>query len=85
MESATFKKSQNETDIGEAEETEVLLQSEHSQSGPLLQAFWSMFGIYFLLSTLCLVICDVFLFSIPKILRYVPIWNLFPKETPHVS
>ncbi|XP_042683797.1 multidrug resistance-associated protein 1 isoform X1 [Centrocercus urophasianus] len=68
IESATFKKSQNETDIGEAEETEVLLQSEHSQSGPLLQAFWSMFGIYFLLSTLCLVICDVFLFSIPKIL-----------------
>uniref|UniRef100_A0A8C2TW66 ABC-type glutathione-S-conjugate transporter n=1 Tax=Coturnix japonica TaxID=93934 RepID=A0A8C2TW66_COTJA len=57
MESATFKK-----------KTEVLLQSEHSQSGPLLQAFWSMFGTYFLLSTLCLVICDVFLFSIPKIL-----------------
>ncbi|XP_015732142.1 multidrug resistance-associated protein 6 isoform X1 [Coturnix japonica] len=69
MESATFKKSQKtETDTAEAEETEVLLQSEHSQSGPLLQAFWSMFGTYFLLSTLCLVICDVFLFSIPKIL-----------------
>jgi len=74
MESATFKKSWKiGTDTAEAEETEVLLQSEHSQSGPLLQAFWSMFGIYFLLSTLCLVICDVFLFSIPKILRYVPI------------
>uniref|UniRef100_A0A8C3L2L3 ABC-type glutathione-S-conjugate transporter n=1 Tax=Chrysolophus pictus TaxID=9089 RepID=A0A8C3L2L3_CHRPC len=57
-----------ESDIAEAEETEVLLQSEHSQSGPLLQAFWSMFGTYFLFSTLCLVICDVFLFSIPKIL-----------------
>uniref|UniRef100_A0A8C3KY57 ABC-type glutathione-S-conjugate transporter n=1 Tax=Chrysolophus pictus TaxID=9089 RepID=A0A8C3KY57_CHRPC len=69
MESATFKKSQKiESDIAEAEETEVLLQSEHSQSGPLLQAFWSMFGTYFLFSTLCLVICDVFLFSIPKIL-----------------
>ncbi|POI35375.1 hypothetical protein CIB84_000872, partial [Bambusicola thoracicus] len=69
MESATFKKSRKiGTDTAEAEETEVLLQSEHSQSGPLLQAFWSMFGIYFLLSTLCLVICDVFLFSIPKIL-----------------
>uniref|UniRef100_A0A8C0BY67 ABC-type glutathione-S-conjugate transporter n=1 Tax=Buteo japonicus TaxID=224669 RepID=A0A8C0BY67_9AVES len=57
--SATFKK---------AEETEVLLQSEHSQSRPLLKAFWSMFGTYFLLSTVCLVICDVFLFSIPKLL-----------------
>uniref|UniRef100_A0A669QEM8 ABC-type glutathione-S-conjugate transporter n=1 Tax=Phasianus colchicus TaxID=9054 RepID=A0A669QEM8_PHACC len=57
----------NPTELS-AEETEVLLQSEHSQSGPLLQAFWSMFGTYFLFSTLCLVICDVFLFSIPKIL-----------------
>uniref|UniRef100_A0A8C8AD31 ABC-type glutathione-S-conjugate transporter n=1 Tax=Otus sunia TaxID=257818 RepID=A0A8C8AD31_9STRI len=51
-----------------AEETEVLLQSERSQSGPLLRAFWSMFGTYFLLSTVCLVICDIFLFSIPKLL-----------------
>ncbi|NXL88203.1 MRP6 protein, partial [Alectura lathami] len=69
MESATFKKSQKiKTGVAEAEETEVLLQSEHSQSGPLLQTFWSMFGTYFLLSTLCLVICDIFLFSIPKIL-----------------
>ncbi|XP_075371089.1 ATP-binding cassette sub-family C member 6 isoform X1 [Mycteria americana] len=69
MESATFKKGQkSETGIAEAEETEVLLQSEHSQSGPLLKAFWSMFGTYFLLSIVCLVICDVFLFSIPKLL-----------------
>ncbi|XP_075623995.1 multidrug resistance-associated protein 1 isoform X1 [Balearica regulorum gibbericeps] len=69
MESATFKKSQkSETGVAEAEETEVLLQSEHSQSRPLLKAFWSMFGTYFLLSTVCLVICDVFLFSIPKVL-----------------
>ncbi|XP_068279070.1 ATP-binding cassette sub-family C member 6 [Nyctibius grandis] len=69
MESATFKKGQkSETGIAEAEETEVLLQSKHNQSGPLLKAFWSMFGTYFLLSTLCLVICDVFLFSIPKVL-----------------
>ncbi|KFQ99756.1 Multidrug resistance-associated protein 1, partial [Nipponia nippon] len=69
MESATFKKGQkSETSIAEAEETEVLLQSEHSQSGPLLKAFWNMFGTYFLLSTVCLVICDVFLFSIPKLL-----------------
>ncbi|KAF1397721.1 Multidrug resistance-associated protein 1, partial [Spheniscus humboldti] len=69
MESATFKKGQkSETGIAEAEETEVLLQSEHSQSRPLLKVFWSMFGTYFLLSTVCLVICDVFLFSIPKLL-----------------
>ncbi|NWX07780.1 MRP1 protein, partial [Caloenas nicobarica] len=69
MESATFKKVQkSETRTAEAEETEVLLQSEHSQSGPLLKVFWSMFGTYFLLGTVCLVICDVFLFSIPKLL-----------------
>ncbi|NWX19914.1 MRP6 protein, partial [Aegotheles bennettii] len=69
MESATFKKGQkSEIGIAEAEETEVLLQSEHSQSGPLLKVFWGMFGTYFLLSTVCLVICDVFLFSIPKLL-----------------
>ncbi|NXK19639.1 MRP6 protein, partial [Arenaria interpres] len=69
MESATFKKGQKSgTGIAEAEETEVLLQSEHSPSRPLLKAFWSMFGTYFLLSTVCLVICDVFLFSIPKLL-----------------
>ncbi|NXY26092.1 MRP1 protein, partial [Atrichornis clamosus] len=69
MESATFKKAQkSEHDIAEAEETEALLQSKHSQSGPLLKMFWSMFGTYFLLSTVCLVICDVFLFSMPKLL-----------------
>ncbi|XP_071426855.1 ATP-binding cassette sub-family C member 6 isoform X2 [Pithys albifrons albifrons] len=69
MESATFKKGQKtETGIAEAEETEALLQSQHSQSRPLLKMFWSMFGTYFLLSTVCLVICDVFLFSIPKLL-----------------
>ncbi|XP_067162182.1 ATP-binding cassette sub-family C member 6 isoform X2 [Apteryx mantelli] len=69
MESMTFKKGQkNETGLAEAEEIQALLQSEQSQSGPLLKAFWSMFGTYFLLSTLNLVICDVFLFSIPKLL-----------------
>uniref|UniRef100_A0A8C0VIR1 ABC-type glutathione-S-conjugate transporter n=1 Tax=Cyanistes caeruleus TaxID=156563 RepID=A0A8C0VIR1_CYACU len=57
-----WKKSQK------AEETETLLQAKHSQSGPLLRMFWSMFGTYFLLSTVCLVICDVFLFSTPKVL-----------------
>ncbi|XP_056359573.1 ATP-binding cassette sub-family C member 6 isoform X2 [Oenanthe melanoleuca] len=70
MESATFKKSQKtDTGIAEAEETEALLQSKPSQSGPLLRMFWSMFGTYFLLSTVCLVICDVFLFSTPRVLR----------------
>ncbi|NWJ05847.1 MRP6 protein, partial [Crypturellus undulatus] len=69
MESMTFKKVQkSETGLAEAEETQVLLQSEQSQSGPLLKALWSMFGSYFLLGTLSLVICDVFLFSIPKLL-----------------
>uniref|UniRef100_A0A8C5NMJ0 ABC-type glutathione-S-conjugate transporter n=1 Tax=Junco hyemalis TaxID=40217 RepID=A0A8C5NMJ0_JUNHY len=69
MESATFKKGQKtKTGIAEAEETEALLQSKHSQSGPLLRMFWNMFGTYFLLSTVCLVICDVFLFSTPKVL-----------------
>ncbi|NWZ61539.1 MRP1 protein, partial [Acrocephalus arundinaceus] len=69
MESATFKKGQKtESGIAEAEETEALLQSKHSQSGSLLRMFWSMFGTYFLLSTVCLVVCDVFLFSTPKVL-----------------
>ncbi|KAM6249916.1 ATP-binding cassette sub-family C member 6 [Porphyrio hochstetteri] len=67
--SATFKKGQkSESGTAEAEETEVLLHSEGSQSRPLLKALWSMFGTYFLLSTVCLVTCDVFLFSIPKFL-----------------
>uniref|UniRef100_A0A8C3I780 ABC-type glutathione-S-conjugate transporter n=1 Tax=Chrysemys picta bellii TaxID=8478 RepID=A0A8C3I780_CHRPI len=52
----------------ETEETQVLLQPEQGQSEPLLKAFWNMFGTYFLLGTLSLVICDVFLFSVPKIL-----------------
>ncbi|XP_009874370.1 PREDICTED: multidrug resistance-associated protein 6, partial [Apaloderma vittatum] len=69
IKSATFKKGQKSgSGIVEDEETEVLLKSEHSQSTPLLKAFWSMFGTHFLLSTVCLVICDVFLFSIPKVL-----------------
>lgn len=81
MESATFKKGQKrETRTAEAEETEVLLQSEQSQSGPLLKVFWNMFGTYFLLGTVCLVICDVFLFSIPKLLRYVQIHHVFPSH-----
>uniref|UniRef100_A0A8C5TE91 ABC-type glutathione-S-conjugate transporter n=1 Tax=Malurus cyaneus samueli TaxID=2593467 RepID=A0A8C5TE91_9PASS len=67
--SATLKKGQkSETGTAEAEETEALLQSKHSESRPLLKMFWSMFGTYFLLSTVCLVTCDVFLFSTPKLL-----------------
>ncbi|NWI49203.1 MRP1 protein, partial [Calyptomena viridis] len=65
---ASKKGQKTETGIAEAEETEALLQSKHSDSRPLLKMFWSMFGTYFLLSTVCLVICDVFLFSIPKLL-----------------
>ncbi|NXK63709.1 MRP1 protein, partial [Sylvietta virens] len=69
MESATVKKGhKTESGIAEAEETEALLQPKQSQSGPLLRMFWSMFGTYFLLSTVCLVVCDVFLFSTPKVL-----------------
>ncbi|NWV63375.1 MRP6 protein, partial [Malurus elegans] len=68
-ESATLKKGQkSETGTAEAEETEALLQSKHSESRPLLKMFWSMFGTYFILSTVCLVTCDVFLFSTPKLL-----------------
>ncbi|NWV84225.1 MRP1 protein, partial [Dasyornis broadbenti] len=82
MESVKFKKGQkSETGIAEAEETEALLQSKHSQSGPLLKMFWSMFGTYFLLSTVCLVICDVFLFSIPKLLSLF-LKFIEDKETP---
>lgn len=78
MESAKLKKSQKAANgPAEAEETEALLQSKHSQTGPLLRMFWSMFGTYFLLSTVCLVICDVFLFSTPKVLRYEHIYNIF--------
>ncbi|NXH21247.1 MRP6 protein, partial [Bucco capensis] len=69
MESFTFKKGKkNKTGTAETEEAEVLLQSEHSHSRPLLKVFWNMFGTYFLLGTVCLVICDIFLFSIPKLL-----------------
>lgn len=55
----------------ESEETSVLLQTVYSPSKLLLKAFWSMFGLYFLLGTLSLVIGDTFLFLIPKTLRYV--------------
>ncbi|XP_044289685.1 ATP-binding cassette sub-family C member 6-like isoform X2 [Varanus komodoensis] len=52
----------------EADETTVLLQPEKGSTKPLLKAFWSVFGTYFLLGTLSLVTCDVFLFLIPKTL-----------------
>ncbi|XP_074867332.1 ATP-binding cassette sub-family C member 6 isoform X3 [Carettochelys insculpta] len=68
-ESIKYKKhQQSRTGLAKADETQVLLQLEPSQSGPLLKAFWSLFGTYFLLGTLSLVICDVVLFSVPQIL-----------------
>lgn len=67
------KDQQREADTTEAGEKQVLLQPEDCQSKSLLKALWSMFGTYFLFGTLSLVICDVFLFSVPKIFRYVNI------------
>ncbi|XP_028913670.1 multidrug resistance-associated protein 6 isoform X4 [Ornithorhynchus anatinus] len=49
-------------------ETQPFLQSERTQSGPLLKAIWRVFGLSFLLGSLSLVACDIFTFSIPKIL-----------------
>ncbi|XP_029140489.1 LOW QUALITY PROTEIN: multidrug resistance-associated protein 1-like, partial [Protobothrops mucrosquamatus] len=51
-----------------ADETVTLLQPEASKSKELLKSFWTVFGTHFLLATLCLLTCDVFLFSVPKIL-----------------
>uniref|UniRef100_A0A8C8RV48 ABC-type glutathione-S-conjugate transporter n=1 Tax=Pelusios castaneus TaxID=367368 RepID=A0A8C8RV48_9SAUR len=68
-ESIKYKEDQRSgAGLAKTEETRVLLQPEQSQSEPLLKAFWSMFGAHFLLGTLSLVVCDVFLFSVPKIL-----------------
>ncbi|XP_062956568.1 ATP-binding cassette sub-family C member 6 [Cynocephalus volans] len=51
-----------------ASETEVFLQQEGSQRGPLLRAIWQVFRSTFLLGTLSLVISDVFRFAVPKLL-----------------
>ncbi|XP_053133153.1 ATP-binding cassette sub-family C member 6-like isoform X2 [Hemicordylus capensis] len=51
----------------DAEESTRLLPDSHRDSKPLLKAFWSVFGMYFLLGTLALVVCDIFLFLIPKV------------------
>nr|XP_033819452.1 multidrug resistance-associated protein 1-like isoform X2 [Geotrypetes seraphini] len=71
-EHVTFHHQQNEDGSTHAEETHVLMAMhpgpEQSTTKLLLRAFWKVFGAYFLLGTLCLVICDVFLFSIPKTL-----------------
>ncbi|XP_014466254.2 ATP-binding cassette sub-family C member 6 isoform X1 [Alligator mississippiensis] len=64
------KDQQREADTTEAGEKQVLLQPEDCQSKSLLKALWSMFGTYFLFGTLSLVICDVFLFSVPKIFSF---------------
>ncbi|KAM3826474.1 ATP-binding cassette sub-family C member 6 [Vipera latastei] len=51
-----------------ADEMAILLQPKASKSKELLKSFWTVFGSYFLLATLCLLTCDVFLFLVPKIL-----------------
>uniref|UniRef100_A0A803TMZ5 ABC-type glutathione-S-conjugate transporter n=1 Tax=Anolis carolinensis TaxID=28377 RepID=A0A803TMZ5_ANOCA len=58
----------NTTSHQTARETALLLQPENSKSKLLLKSFWSVFGTYFILGTLCLVAGDVFLFLIPKTL-----------------
>ncbi|XP_042293272.1 ATP-binding cassette sub-family C member 6 isoform X2 [Sceloporus undulatus] len=63
-----MKHKQEQGNRQEVDETPILLQQENSKSKPLLKAFWSVFGTYFLLGTLCLVIGDVFLFLVPKTL-----------------
>uniref|UniRef100_A0A7M4EQJ9 ABC-type glutathione-S-conjugate transporter n=1 Tax=Crocodylus porosus TaxID=8502 RepID=A0A7M4EQJ9_CROPO len=60
-------RARQEADLTEARETQVLLEPEDCQSKSLLKVLWSMFGTYFLFGTLSLVICDVFLFSVPKV------------------
>ncbi|XP_063171212.1 ATP-binding cassette sub-family C member 6 isoform X2 [Candoia aspera] len=64
--SVTFKRRQTKRE--HADETAILLQPESSKSKELLKTFWTVFGTYFLLGTLCLVTCDVFLFLVPKTL-----------------
>nr|XP_060642317.1 ATP-binding cassette sub-family C member 6 [Anolis sagrei ordinatus] len=66
LESMTCKREQRKSQT--ARETAPLLQPENSKSKLLLKSFWSVFGTYFLLGTLCLVAGDVFLFLIPKTL-----------------
>uniref|UniRef100_A0A803T3A8 ATP-binding cassette sub-family C member 6 n=1 Tax=Anolis carolinensis TaxID=28377 RepID=A0A803T3A8_ANOCA len=65
-ESATCKREKRKSQT--ARETALLLQPENSKSKLLLKSFWSVFGTYFILGTLCLVAGDVFLFLIPKTL-----------------
>ncbi|XP_066130855.1 ATP-binding cassette sub-family C member 6 [Saccopteryx bilineata] len=53
---------------GDAPETEAFLQHTVHKRGPLLRAIWQVFRSTFLLGTLCLVISDVFRFTVPKLL-----------------
>ncbi|XP_025711396.1 ATP-binding cassette sub-family C member 6 isoform X2 [Callorhinus ursinus] len=52
----------------ETPEMEPLLKQEGSQRGPLLRAIWQMSRSTFLLATFSIIICDVFRFSVPKLL-----------------
>ncbi|XP_061456060.1 ATP-binding cassette sub-family C member 6 isoform X2 [Rhineura floridana] len=64
--SMKFKRVQESSET--IEETTILLQPESNKSTLLLKAFWTVFGTYFLVGTLSLVIGDVLLFLIPKTL-----------------
>ncbi|XP_030874909.1 multidrug resistance-associated protein 6 isoform X2 [Leptonychotes weddellii] len=52
----------------ETPEMQPLLKQEGSQRGPLLRAIWQMSRSTFLLATFSIIICDVFRFSVPKLL-----------------
>ncbi|XP_029432269.1 multidrug resistance-associated protein 1 isoform X5 [Rhinatrema bivittatum] len=69
-EHVTFHHQQTGASLTYPEETQALmeLRPEQSKARLLLGTLWRVFGAYFLLGTLSLVICDVFLFSIPKTL-----------------
>nr|XP_056722539.1 ATP-binding cassette sub-family C member 6-like [Euleptes europaea] len=64
-ESVQFRSQREREEPGE---TSVLLQTEYYPSKQLLKAFWSVFGVSFLLGTFSLVVGDIFLFLIPKTL-----------------
>ncbi|XP_036267186.1 ATP-binding cassette sub-family C member 6 isoform X2 [Pipistrellus kuhlii] len=65
---AVFKRKGSLRRGGEATEAEAFLQPKGSVRGPLLRAIWQVFRSTFLLGTLCLVISDVFRFTVPKLL-----------------
>ncbi|XP_006003002.2 multidrug resistance-associated protein 1 [Latimeria chalumnae] len=72
VETVQFSKKQRHSgaSLKQPEETQVLMkrQGEQSNGTALLKALWRIYGNHFLLGTLCLVLSDVLLFSIPQIL-----------------